>query len=348
MYTKLKIIALTAVLALSSCEPIRDSYAECGVWLEFIFDYNMEFADSFDSQVKTVDVFIFDGEGKFALAKHAAVGDLEGHKRMFIGNGLLPFGKYRILTVGNLCAPFRFTHRGNLLIPGVTTIEEVLLALDTKEASREFGHLFFGPDMEVNFRADQSVWPVPLVRETNRFSILLQTQTESSEGGMRAEIDPMHAIEIVAPESGAYDYLHNPADQNELTYRPYFIQSSIDYEDKAVVRQTIAHINTMRLLENHGNGYRLSVRDVASGKEIWNKDLLPLLSGAHSPFRPDGTGLPNGEYLDRECDWHIVIIYTYNDPGGTIPPNTDLEGVFKALKIIVNNWIVWENEMVVM
>jgi hypothetical protein len=34
------------------------------VWLEFVFDYNMEYTDIFDPQVKTVDVFIFESNGE--------------------------------------------------------------------------------------------------------------------------------------------------------------------------------------------------------------------------------------------------------------------------------------------
>lgn len=340
MCTKFKSVLLASLLlSLCACEPIRDGYGDCGVWLEFIFDYNMEFADSFDSQVSTVDVFFFDKSGRFVMSEHAGIDELEGRKRMFIGNDI-PFGEYRVLTVGNLSAPFGFTHGGGLFTPGVTTMADVALALNIEKASQEFTHLFFGTAVEVGFKADLSVWPVPLIRETNRFHVMLRTLNHTSaDNAGEGAVDPQHTVEIIAPETGAYNHLNNPVRPGMLVYRPYSLRSRLDYTEEGVMRETAAHLNTMRLLGNEWDGYRIIVRDIASGKELWSNDLLSLLAATQHPPRPDGSYLPQSEYFDREGEWNIVIVYKYVEK--PVVPADPKEG-FTALKIIVNDWIIWE------
>lgn len=343
MFTKLKItLALTAALVLSSCEKIYDDYANCGVWLEFVFDYNMEYADSFDPQVKTVDVFVFDKAGRFVKTLHAATDDLNGRKRMLINN--LSLGDYRILTVGNLTEHFRFTDRsGNNFVPGTTTIEQAMSALKhSGMVAHEFSHFYFGPTVEVEYNANLKVYRVPLIRQTNIFNIVLQTVVEST-GIPQGPVAPAHTVEITAPEAGAYDWLNNPADKRKLVYRPWSLLSRLDYTENGVLQETAAKINTMRLLENEWNGYRITVRDIKSGNELWSNDLLSLLAATKPNKRPDGTELPRSEYFDREGEWNIVIVYRNGNSHN--PDPADPNKAFVALRIIINNWIVWKQDI---
>ncbi|MDR2936019.1 MAG: FimB/Mfa2 family fimbrial subunit [Rikenellaceae bacterium] len=346
MLAKLKIIFATLpFLLLASCESIKDDYADCGVWLEFVFDHNMEYADSFDPQVDTVDVYIFDAAGKFVQARRAAIGELQGRKRMFL-NGL-SFGEYRVLTVGNLTEHFRFADRGgNPFVPGETTIDQAVSALKHSGAvSHEFPHFYFGPAVEVAYNADLSVYRVPLIRQTNRFSVVLQTQlTDVPQGTVQGPFTPRHTVEIVAPEAGAYDWLNNPTDPRGLVYRPWSLLSRLDFTEKGVLLETAAKINTMRLLENEWNGYRIIVRDIAGGNELYSNDLLSLLAASKPNKRPDGTELPRSEYFDREGDWLIVIVYK-NGGNSQYPDPVDPDGAFVALRIMINGWIVWQTGM---
>ncbi|MDR2970276.1 MAG: FimB/Mfa2 family fimbrial subunit [Tannerellaceae bacterium] len=340
MLTKYKsILFLSVVLSLCSCEPIRDSYTDCGVWLEFVFEHNMEFEDRFDPHVKTVDVYVFNDAGRYVTTRHAAVSELDGRKRMFLEG--VPFGNYKVLTVGNLAAPFSFAMGTNPLVAGVTTMEEVLLSLDTAQASREFDHLFFGPAVDVTFKADLSTWKVPLIRTTNRFHIRFFYYEPTAEG-TRADVDPIHTVAIVAPESGAYDRTHSPVNHTLLTYSPYLLQSTLEYNERndAMERATFAKINTMRLLRGL-EGYRLSVRDITTNREVWHRDLLSMIAGSEvRPIRPDGTSLPMDEYLDREGDWYIDIRYEFRVQQPD--PDSDTGESFVALMIRVNNWIIWD------
>lgn len=346
MSIKLKIIfAVVFLFILSSCEKIKDDYVDCGVWLEFVFDNNMEYADSFDPQVKTVDVYVFDRSDKFVFARYAAINDLNGRKRMFIGGGL-PFGEYKVLTVGNLGASFSFTGKsGEAFTPGVTSLEEAVLALNTSYTAKEFDHLFFGLPVEVDYKTDLSVWRVPLIRETNKFNIVLQTVVESLDGTPQGAVEPMHSVEILAPESGAYDRLNNPTDPRELIYRPWSLMSRLDCTEGGVLQETAAKINTMRLLENEWNGYRIIIRDIETGDELYSNDLLSLLAATKPDKQLDGTDLPRSEYFDRQGDWDIVIVYKSIESIDN--PDPAEQEAFVALRIIINNWVVWQQGVVV-
>lgn len=56
--TKSLFFIVTSLLFIASCDSIREDLPRCELWLEFTFDYNMEYADAFNPQVKSVDVFV--------------------------------------------------------------------------------------------------------------------------------------------------------------------------------------------------------------------------------------------------------------------------------------------------
>jgi len=342
MLTKLKttFAAILLPLALSSCGTVKEAYVECGVWLEFVFDLNMEYADSFEKHVATVDMFLFDEAGLFVRSYRVATKDLTDRKRLLIDD--LKIGSYTILTVGNLAAPFGMTAAdGKEFVAGTTTIEQATLALDAAQASHEFGHLYFAPPVEVRYDRDLTRHRVSLVRQTNRFNVFLQTVADNIPPGTKeGSCPPVHTVEIVAPERGAYNYLNRPALTSPLVYRPYSLLARVEYNELGVFRETSARLNTMRLIDDEHNRYRIVIREIESGKELWSHDLLKLLAGNKHTLRPDGTPLPLDEYLDRECNWDVVIAYTTEV---TPPPAPTYQ--FVALSIRVNGWIVWQQAM---
>lgn len=65
----------------------------------------MEYADAFNPQVKSVDVFVFDSDDKLVLSKRAESTELIGGNRMSLTDEL-DFGNYKVLTVGGLSDKF--------------------------------------------------------------------------------------------------------------------------------------------------------------------------------------------------------------------------------------------------
>lgn len=344
MLKRLRIIfAITlSLLVCSSCDDLRDNYDDCGIWLEFVFDHNMEYTDSFREQVGSVDVLIFDSEGTLVMIKAATADELEGRKRMFLGDSL-PKGDYSVVTVGGLSEHFRFSHQdGSSFTRGESTIEDIRLAIDyveaTAEIRRQLPGLWYGQPVDISNRADLSTWQVPLIRQTNQFNITLRHTITTTHSGTstRADSDPIYVAEIVTPEAGVYNHLNSPIDRTPLTYHAYDYESTIEeLENKAGTQHDIiSRMNTMRVFTNE-DGYRLVIRNTETGKEVKSYNLLEMMVGSNPGSRADnGELLSAQEYLDRESNWNIVIIHER--------PAT--EG-FIAVSISINGWIYWDTNM---
>ena len=150
--TKSLFLIVASMLCMASCESIREDLPRCELWLEFVFDYNMEYADAFNPQVKSVDVLVFDSDDKLLFTKSAKVAALVGGNRMSLTDEL-DFGSYKVLTVGSLSDRFRLSdNAGNKLVPGTTTLQQVIVSLkrETDVVNFEFQHLYFGEVVEVD------------------------------------------------------------------------------------------------------------------------------------------------------------------------------------------------------
>lgn len=317
------LLAFVVPVLLAACEGIRDGREECGIYLEFIYDLNMEYADAFDPQVGTVDVFVFDDRGLYRFARHARRGELVDGNRMFLGEGL-GFGRYSLLTVGGLSDDFRVSDAaGQPLTPGQTRLEEVRIALERDAAvvGREFAPVWVGPAFDVNYRADLSVWPVRLVRNTNRFNLTL-ARRDGDAGTMPC------TFEIVTPEGAVYGSDNAPLSDEAVTYVPYAL-----LPEDLPGELSSGRLNTARLLSEAGD-YRLRVLAAQTGEPLWDYDLMALLRST-KPDGPGGRELPLQEYLDRQSVWNFVILY---EDGGS-------EGGFVAVAVRVNDWIIWLREI---
>ena len=172
MFGKTKLFLIIAsMLCMASCDTIREDLPRCELWLEFAFDYNMEYADAFNPQVKSVDVFVFGSDDKLLFSKRAEATALIGGNRMSLTNEL-DFGNYKVLTVGSLSDNFHaLDNAGRELVPGTTTLRQLTVAL--KRASDivdfEFQHLYFSGVVEVDHlpsNTDHKVYRVNLDTST--------------------------------------------------------------------------------------------------------------------------------------------------------------------------------------
>jgi len=317
--TGLLLVAMACCM-MYSCESIKDNLDDCGIWLEFIYDHNMEYTDTFDPAVPSVDVFVFDADGKYLFTKTALRTELEGGKRLFLGNDM-PLGKYRILTVGGLSPHFivKDSH-GAELIAGQTTIDDVRTSLvrSSTTISNEFPPLWVSPPIYIEYRADLSTWPVNLLKYTNRFNIVM---IDASAGPSQpAPTKAPYTFEIITPEGAVYLPGHQPGSTEKVTYTPYVLNPGKEADE--LCRATL---NTVRLIEGNNYPYRIVIRNTADGSVFWDNDLIELLRKV-KPSRPDGSDLPMQEYLDRESEWDLIL-----SKGGS----------YISVGIRVYDWITW-------
>ena len=326
MFGKTKLFLVVAsMLCIASCDTIREDLPRCELWLEFTFDYNMEYADAFNPQVKSVDVFVFGSDDKLLFSKRAEATALIGGNRMSLTNEL-DFGNYKVLTVGSLSDNFQaLDNAGRELVPGTTTLQQLTVAL--KRASDvvdfEFQHLYFSEVVNVDHlpsNTDHNVYPVNLIRNTNRFNIALMKYGEGQKNGTQ------YTFEIQAPESATYSWENEPTHQGPVHYVPHYTGQG-ETSDVFVS----ARLNTMRLFNRDGWDYQFIIKNADTGAKIWSYDLMKLLSIARPTSRHDGTELPFQEYLDRQSEWNLIFTVT-EKPGG---------GEFIQIGLVVGTWIYW-------
>lgn len=328
---------LTIMLAvvLSSCDLIKDgSDDDCGIYLEFIYEHNMEYTDAFNPHVGVVDVFVFDEQGRYMFVKNSPREELITGKRMFLGADL-PIGKYRVLTVGGLSGSFRVADAASQpLIPGQTRLEDVRIALkrSTTTVADRLPDLWVGESIEVCHQADLSVWPVHLIKETNHFDLLLSDA--SPEPGTLPP--PGYTFEIVTTEGAVYGHDNQPGLNETVTFAPYRLEAGSEPGELSH-----AHISTARLVDGDYN-YRLIVRNTQTGEVLWDYDLIRLLAHIKPDTRPDGTELPLQEFLDRQSEWHLVILYRGCDDTCQPPAQP---GEYVAVGVKINGWIIWFNDI---
>lgn len=329
MFRKWKQLFLLAFpLLLGACESIHEGLDPCEVYLEFRFDHNMEYTCSFTKQVPTVDVYVFDAEGRYLFTKHAETSSLINGNRMSLAADL-DFGTYKVLTVGGLCDKFSLT-AGNRqsLVPGATTLQEVQLALERESdvVSHEFPHLWFGKAVTITYSGgmtESSVWPVSLIRNTNNFNLVVATLDGSRS--TRAGNAP-YTFKVVTPEAAVYGHDNSPLTRKTTTYMPHTLNKGTGAGSLST-----GYLNTVRLFYPDEDGYRLIVEDTRTSEEAWNYDLMDLLEQTKPASRPDGTALPMQEYLDRQGEWDIVVLYKESEGPGPFLP----------VAVEVNGWIIW-------
>lgn len=326
--TKSLFLIVASMLCIVSCDSIREDLPRCELWLEFAFDYNMEYADAFNPQVKSVDVLVFDSDDKLLFSKRAEAAALVGGNRMSLTDEL-DFGNYKVLTVGSLSDKFRLSdNAGNEPVPGTTTLQQVIVSLkrEMPVVNFEFQHLYFGEVVEVDHlpsNTSHKVYPVKLIRDTNRFNIALMEHEGNEVDGVQ------YTFEIQAPENAVYSWENEPVGKGPVTYMPYYTGPG-EISDVIVS----ARLNTMRLLNRSGWEYKFIIRNADTGAEVWSYNLMTLLSIARPTSRYDGTELPFQEYLDRQSEWNLIFTVVENPEGG-----------FLQIGLVVGTWIYWFHEV---
>ena len=94
------VFALAAILLSGSCNRLHENLEPCpqGLRIRFIYDWNMEFANAFYSQVDCLTVLFYDEQGNYVETRTNTTSDLADENwRMVVD---LKPGKYHILAYG--------------------------------------------------------------------------------------------------------------------------------------------------------------------------------------------------------------------------------------------------------
>lgn len=317
------VICISTMASVFTGGCIREDFAECKNTydLQLVFDHNMLYADAFASQVRSVDVKVFDsstGREVYSFADSGAALAAADYRVALP----IPPGTYDILCWAGMAEGDSFGYA----LPAADMLQQHSVTLNTENgvSERRLDNLFHGLSRDVTFVSGNSLGhdqaqtaTVYLTKNTNRVCVMLHNLdgTELDESGFTFSITSGNALMN-------FDNTLDPT--GRVTYRPWHvtpIMLETETKSEPVQSALAAEISMARLVPD-GNS-RLDVYRTADGERIISVPLernLLLYKGEYHSMMSDG------EYLDRQDDYTITFILDRNN-------NWD-----RAAMIYVNNW----------
>lgn len=296
---------LIGSLIMTSCDSFNEDLLECRLFVKFKYDYNMEFADAFHSQVDKVELYVFDKDGKF-LFKQTEEGSTLG-TGSYLMEVKLPVGQYQFMAWAGAHDSYDITS----LQAGVSSIADLKLQLKREETliiDKELEPLWYGEINNVDFTGttDQTE-VINLIKDTNKVRFVFQGSNEDSWG-----VDVNAYTYEIIESNGYLAHDNSLLGDDNLSFRPYHIEQKN-------LAAGIVELNTMRFLANRNA--RFVVTEKATGKKVFNINLTDFLVMT----KIEGHNMSVQEYLDRESEYKIVFFFADNDP-------------WLVLQININGW----------
>lgn len=345
MQKTLKAFILPALLSifsmgLLSCEDFIEEQGDCTTKyrIRFVYDMNLKWADAFASEVKSVNLYIFDEDGLF-VKEYDAAGD-ELSKPDFcieFDENTIPPGNYTMVAwcglVNNGVAMESFTVPQPQ--PGVTTLEELTCTLNTQTtkamefSDKQLKFMYHGminvdlPDVNDGNTYDYTIY---LTKDTNHIRIILQ---ELSGDDMKAGD---YDISIEAADGRlAYNNTLLP-DNPPILYTPWAqLTDQMTISDNGIIKYNqglIADLSTSRMMASHEDEFYLTITSHETQEKIIAR--IPVIQYAllakEYYVSAYGHNMTDQEFLDREDEYVLTFFLYQNRWLGT--------------EIMINSWRV--------
>lgn len=321
-------IGLVALTGLTGCSSlINDDLDPCpqGVVLRFVYDYNMEFANAFPSQVDCLTLLVYDAQGRLVETRTETSSVLaDENYRMILD---LPAATYHFVAWGGMACgkpSFHFVNEptvGSQLSQLAVSMNENCIDADP---GKDLHPLFYG-DLDLTIEDNMTEYKVAtlyMMRDTNTIRILLQNTNLSpvDPDDFKFEITDNNTLlgwnnDVVPTQSG-------------ITYHPWAtgqVTSGVANEGEDAVL-AFAEFSTSRFI--YRSGARLTVTNVHTGQVVLSIPLVNYLL-LYKSLRYES--MPAQEYLDRENHWDMILFLNDN--------------VWISAYIYVNDWMVRLNSV---
>lgn len=314
-------ISLTAAFLATGC--VTEDLPECPneYELRIVFDRNMLYADAFASQVKSVDIKVFDSATGRQVFSHTEAGDAlaaDGYRVALP----VPPGSYDILCWGGMAEGNSFSYAD----PAADILEHqnVILHTEGGESRARLNNLYHGLLRGYRFidnndigSTDRQTATIYLTKDTNRINVLLL----NLDGTAMEEGDFTFSISSANAETG---FDNSTAARRKVTYRPWHITpiTAETYSRVTLAGTALStEFSTGRLIDKGDS--RLDIHRTADGERIIS---IPLESNLLLYKGEYHSSMSDQEYLDRQDDYEITFILDKNS-------NWD-----KAAMIYINKW----------
>lgn len=299
---------------------------DCPCEVRFVYDYNMEFADAFPSQVNDVMLFIFDDDGRFISSLQDSGPHLDAGYRMPLQ--LVP-GHYQLVAWAGLLTDTDCYNLNCDLQRGTSTVDDLMLCLQTEEDEYDqcLTDVWHGQLADFEVKADApSYATISLVKDVKRFRVLLQ----DTEGNALSKDDYSFGITTA---NRMLDHQNEPCECEPLVYRPHTLVEATISNDAAPTRATdlhalVAELNTLRLTDDVP--VRFTVRNEREQQDLFDIDLQKYLNLMKLEVHAD---MSLQEYLDRESSYQVILIMGHNNAGQEV-----------MMSIQINAWTLVFNQ----
>ncbi|MCM1005714.1 MAG: FimB/Mfa2 family fimbrial subunit [Prevotella sp.] len=357
---KMSVVSLMMLLicAMTGCNGMGtyDDLEECprGVVMRFVFDYNLEFANSFPHHVDCLSVYLFNENGDLVERRTETSEVLADEDwRMTFD---LPAGNYQVVAYGGLeCDMASFSH--TKAAERVSRIEDLEVLMHEEhigdEASRpdsRLHDLFHGiHTFTVSEGITYDKTTVHMMRDTNNIRIVLQhlDNTPVNDKDFRFEI---------VDDNIWFNYKNDVLPHHTVTYTPWVTGTAssglngipTDYDapkrsgavEAHEVQVAYADLSVSRLMHQSDfkwtneqgktqQGPRLRIISKQNGRIVADLPLnnyLLLLKGEHL------ASMPAQEFLDRANNYSLVFFL-------------DRDNAWVRMNIIVDDWTVRVNNI---
>lgn len=343
---------LTGICSFTSCSGVYEDLEECnrGVVMRFVFDYNLEFANSFYSQVDCLTLFVFDENGNLVTRRVETSSVLQDEDwRMTLD---LPAGRYHAVAYGGLeCdkASFSFVRPAESVRKTEdleVLINEEYIGEESERPDHKLHDLFHGAlDFTVTEGLDYDQVTLRMMRNTNNIRIVLQhiDYTPVDDKDFRFEI---------IDDNTHFNHENNILPEKEVIYTPWISGTQIagvdgrpvnpETESRASadnVQVGFAELSVSRLMHpsaytwthetagtQHGPRLRITaVKDSHTVIDVPLTNYLLLL-------KSEAYKMDDQQFLDRGYNYDLVLFLDRNN-------------CWVRMNIIVMDWIVRINNI---
>lgn len=304
------IMVISFTVFFSGC--IKDGLPECRFlnYLTFEYTKNKQGTDLFPSQVKRLDIYVFDSNGKYI--RHISDEGLHLSLPSYTLPVDLPSGKYTFVVWGGIKKDYQvFDKSGNNeqpLQPDISFLDHSRLSLNTNKVNKDFPEdLYFGIAKEISVNPNElKQTHIKLIKNTNTIYITVNGLQNIKHSNNNADLDIICNI-----TNGELKF------DNSISL-PERLFQYIPVERTGTEETLMFKIKTLRLLTDMKS--ELILKDLTSGEIIFNHNLVELL--LLSP------GINNNEDLDTNDEYDISISININ----------------LCITITINDFIVLESD----
>ncbi|WP_290539966.1 FimB/Mfa2 family fimbrial subunit [Alistipes sp.] len=309
-------IPVLALVLSGACSTITEELYPCVNYLRFTYTMNMKHVDAFDREVKRIDVFVFDENGRFVTRLSDRSERFGKDYAMELD---LPVGKFHLVAWAGLSEEsYLFPTQW---VEGECPVDRLTVKM-RREADatlrRELAALWHA-EAHVEIVAGESRTTVlDLIKDTNKLRIVVQ-----GENGMGLNKDVVDFV--IRSKNGFLNYDNSLLEDDVVSYKPYY-QSDADMGEASSVAAVVAEMNTLRLMENEPT--RLVAVD-NMGHTLIDIDLIHYLLLT----KMEGYSMSAQEYLDRQDEYALIFFLS-----------KDAMGNYMVVQVKINDWIIRPQE----